>query len=156
MPNMVTNRLSQRARRVKTFIGWSAFVLMIATQWEVRPWFLFALSFYGLFFTWQLLDAYNDLRRWQPVVLVGAMLNGLAIFANGGRMPVLGRTEIYRWWQPLTSESRLVSLCDIYFKCSVGDMVILAGALMGLVFYIAGHAKKSTATGSLAGLRESV
>lgn len=138
------HNLPQPIRRVKTIMGWSVFVLLIVTQWEARPWALFALLFFSLFYTWQLLDFYNQPRFWIVPILWGAALNGLAIFANGGRMPVLGRTEVNRWWQPLTEKSHLAFLCDIYWKCSIGDFIVLLGILGGLIVSLIGVMRNKT------------
>jgi len=133
---MTTHRLSQRTQNVKRIIGWISFVLFVVTQWNVYPWPLFSLTFYGLFFIWQLLRVYDSPKLWHVPVLAGAALNYIALFANGGRMPVLGRTEAYRWWQPLTEDSRLVFLCDIYFQSSVGDMLIASAGIVALAVWL--------------------
>lgn len=132
----MNNRLSSPWLKAKRIIGWSLFVLIIVTQWEVSPWLFFSATFAVLASTWQILDIYNQPRLFKIIILTGGLFNFLALIVNGGRMPVLGRTEVSRWWEPLTDSSYLVPLCDIYFKCSIGDMVITVGMLTAIVSWL--------------------
>jgi hypothetical protein len=66
-------------------------------------------------------------RNLEAVLLVaGGLLNTAAVVANGGYMPALGRTYTESWWSPLTEQSRLPALCDIYWGFSLGDFVIVS------------------------------
>lgn len=132
----MNNRLSPSWLQAKRTIGWSIFILLVVTQWEVRPWLLFSTTFAALASAWQALDLYNQPRLFKVMILIGSTLNFLTLVANGGRMPVLGRTGVSRWWEPLTDSSRLVPLCDIYFKASIGDMVIAAGIITALAHWL--------------------
>lgn len=63
------------------------------------------------------------------LALLGSAGNALATVANGGFMPVAGKTDFTSVWAPLTDAARLRWLCDIYWGSSLGDMFILAGML---------------------------
>lgn len=72
-------------------------------------------------------------RRWfYGLSCLGSLGNAAATLANGGYMPVLGKAEPTSVWVPLTDESRLRWLCDIYGGASLGDGLILAG-IVGLL-----------------------
>jgi len=141
----MSNATDLRLKRVKRIAGWSTFILLIVTQWEVRPWVLFAEMFFIAFTIWQLLSCYFEFRLHRFVILLGGTMNFIALTANNGRMPVLGKIETARWWQPLTEESRVKFLCDVLWAtCSIGDMVILTGILIGLGLALYKHLTAST------------
>jgi len=106
--------------------------LLIATQWELRPWALFSVSFVVIVLVHQVLIYRSDGGKWRLLIIAGGVLNTIALIANQGRMPVLGKDTVDRWWQPLTSETRLVFLCDIYWKWSIGDIVVGTAVLAGV------------------------
>jgi len=126
-----------KLKQVKRVAGWSAFALIVITQWEVRPWALFAELFFVAALTWQALDCYFRFRPQNIVIIAGGILNTIALTVNGGRMPVLGRTDTARWWKPLTEQSRLQFLCDVLWAgFSIGDLIIVTGILIGIVSYV--------------------
>ena len=64
--------------------------------------------------------------------IVGCALNLVVVAANGGYMPVLGRLEAQRIWIPLTPETNLPFLADIFFLpwgMSLGDIFIFTGVI---------------------------
>lgn len=92
------------------------------------------------------------------IIFIGSTLNGMAILANNGKMPVLVSKEFFgenmaedvkielessRWHQPLTSESRMVILADRFYVLknraatdisifSIGDVFVLSGLAINL------------------------
>ncbi len=73
----------------------------------------------------------------------GAVLNLLAIRANGGFMPVLQPSvaiPIAGHHRALTEGTQLYWLCDVLgpisWRLSVGDIVILFGGLLGMVAFM--------------------
>lgn len=103
---------------------------MLVMSWEVYPWLLFVCLFVVITLIWFISDLISEYRIWKLFRLLGALLNMTAVLANGGRMPVAGRDVTARWWEPLTESSRLQFLCDIYFKCSIGDFILLFSLLV--------------------------
>ena len=80
-------------------------------------------------------------KRWLlwlgKLQLIGGFGNAVATVANGGFMPVLGRTEVQSVWIPLTETSRMVWLCDIHHGFSLGDILLFGGFLyffLGLAY----------------------
>lgn len=71
----------------------------------------------------------RDPSHW--LLAAGALCNLVAVVANGGYMPVLDYdpSGAPTWWVPLTAESRLPWLCDIYWGSSIGDGFIAASVL---------------------------
>lgn len=64
---------------------------------------------------------------------VGAMSNMAAVWANGGKMPVLGERRFSRLHQPMRKSTRFKFLCDWVptglGKVSLGDVLIWIGIL---------------------------
>lgn len=89
---------------------------------------------------WPLAIAYNwfCFPRAQPWVSIGAALNGCAVIANRGLMPVYaefwnisGQTSGTH--QLMTSGSRLWFLCDVLpGACSLGDVILYIGFILGV------------------------
>lgn len=57
--------------------------------------------------------------------LFGSALNALATLANGGFMPVEGKTDFTSLWAPMTADCKLYWLCDVFGGASIGDFFIL-------------------------------
>lgn len=110
------------------------FLLAARIAWQVDPGIWWCL----LFWTMALADEpirWAEMRRRRRVLYglatLGAIGNAVATIANGGYMPVLGKSEATSVWVPLTEASRMQWLCDIYGGASLGDFFI-AAALLGL------------------------
>ena len=68
---------------------------------------------------------------------IGGLGNAAATIANGGYMPVLNLEKVSSLWIPLTEQSKLYWLCDIYFAgSSLGDWFILSGILILIVNFL--------------------
>lgn len=124
--------MTPQIKRFKSVAGWMAFILFIATQWELPLWPLFAETFFICTLTWQSLVTVDDGKRWRVFVILGGVLNAIALTANGGRMPALGATTISRWWQPFTQSTRFPFLCDIYATFSIGDLIMVGTILCAI------------------------
>ena len=74
---------------------------------------------------------------WVSLQCVGTALNGLVIVANGG-MPVPQRWYVPgRWWRPLAECRHFCWLGDHYLTFSIGDILLLSGALLlGVSFVV--------------------
>ena len=81
------------------------------------------------------------------IAFIGSTMNAIAMLANGGCMPVLGKTTTNYAWAPLTAHSRFVFLCDIHSGSSLGDFFIiiaLAGFLLNWLLEKSNRLKVST------------
>lgn len=67
---------------------------------------------------------------------LGGLGNAVATISNGGFMPVLSKTDTTSLWVPLTAQSRVPWLCDIYAGASIGDFFIIAGLVAMLANWI--------------------
>lgn len=111
------------------------FLLAARVLWQAYP----GTSMCLLFWVMALADEplrwseMRQRRRWlYGLTVLGGLGNAAATIANGGYMPVLGKTEATSLWVPLTDASRLRWLCDIYAGASLGDIFIGLG-LLGLL-----------------------
>lgn len=105
--------------------------LLIPVGWIPMPppvWVVYAGSYMALGVIWAI-GGFLVPTPWRISTGVGVLLNTIALLANGGRMPVAQFTEkaveISRWWQPVTEHTRLLSLCDVIYGFSIGDLLIL-------------------------------
>lgn len=71
----------------------------------------------------------------------GGVLNLLALFANGGYMPVLGREEANGMWIPAENPN-LPWLIDRFGGFSAGDMFIFSGAGVVIAGVLVHHCVK--------------
>jgi hypothetical protein len=76
------------------------------------------------------------------IFVIGALCNFTVIAANDNKMPVLGDDGDSPKHRPLTSESRLVFLADIYeihlpsgtYLFSIGDVLLVLGGIFAGFF----------------------
>lgn len=71
------------------------------------------------------------------MLTIGPLLNRLVVNLNGG-MPVLGLTQSYKVWIPMTNTTKLNFLGDIlspglFIKSSIGDLLLILGCIMALI-----------------------
>mgnify|MGYP001608757282 FL=1 len=86
--------------------------------------------------SWASVRLANERDAMAALFAAGVACNSAAIIANGGFMPVpsgvcdlfVSCTAMSSWWRPLTAESRLVLLTDIFppWGTSLGDWVIVS------------------------------
>lgn len=80
-----------------------------------------------------------------PLAFLGALMNWVAVTANGGKMPVRGMFHAKASHRPMTRKSRLKWLCDIYTTpigvASLGDFVLSVSLLFHLALGAAKVAK---------------
>ena len=71
-------------------------------------------------------------------LLFGAILNQIAVWSNGGMMPVKGGTYTHGLWRPMVESDKVKFLCDIYCNsCSIGDLIVFGSIILLWIFALA-------------------
>ena len=125
---------------MKPILGLAA-IIAARFWWEVHPgiipcaaFWTVAISFFGRLW----INDRGALQVARSIMMLGFLSNAAATLANGGYMPVLGRSEPSgSVWIPLTEATRLPALCDRYAAgASIGDFAIALGMVIGVAIEI--------------------
>lgn len=114
-------------------------LIVLRILWQCFPGILACIAFwaYSLLF-----DLNNISKSREPVRILGQFVcffgmcsNAIVTIVNKGFMPVKTGEETFSLWVKSTSEHKLMFLADIYGGASVGDFILLGGALITLLSY---------------------
>ena len=73
------------------------------------------------------------------ILAIGATCNQIAIWSNGGKMPVADNFVPHGLWRPMVETDHVKFLCDIYWhSTSIGDLIALGGFMLLMFFALEG------------------
>lgn len=132
-------------RNITSFL----FLLLVVFQILIGYW-----QFYNPNSVWFHDNSMLILIIFQLTITVGACMNHLAIFSNGGKMPVLGRGSVDDLHEKShffmgKKKVKLYYLCDLIritvqktpekervITISAGDIIIVLGVLSAIIFFV--------------------
>lgn len=120
-----------------------AIALRIALQ--IHPNIVLCWLFWGLFILGSIAAVLGG-RYWYSLVAVGAILNAIAMLMNNGYMPVKGADSATSIWVPLTPDSNVQQLCDIYWHMSIGDFFVFSGILLAVIYKLWNYLSETPVT----------
>jgi hypothetical protein len=108
--------------------------------WQWKPNLWTCLLFWAVAIGFDILNIRrNPAVSWRYFALLGVICNALVTLANGGFMPVLGKSGSFiSVWVKANTSHRLLFLADRFWGFSIGDFFILGALLSSLLFWTYG------------------